>query len=648
MCGICGWAGRAPDAARLRAAMLAIEHRGPDQEGKWAGEGVMLGHRRLAILDLSEDGRQPLANDAGTVQIAFNGEIYNFRELRAQLEGRYRFRSRSDTEVLVHGYEEWGIEGLLTRISGMYAFALWDAAREVLHVARDPVGKKPLFYSLRDGLFAFASSLPSLLALLPVRPDVRPRAVQDFLQYLCVPGDESIVEGVHKLLPGHRAEFRGGGLSVHRHWVLRHDRQEHRSEAEWLERIDIEVRRAVEARLVSDVPVGVFLSGGVDSSLVTAIMAELSPGRVTTISAGFTERSHDELEHARTVAEWLATDHHEHVIRPDAMSVLPWLVHSAGEPFADPAVLPTLLLSRAARQHVSVVLTGDGGDEGFAGYAGPMIARLASPYRALVPDALRRSAIPGRLKALSNLPGKPGWVARQLRRIAVPAGGGDGLAWRYDALGERGFRGRWAGLFTDAFATELGGHRPDAYWDEVFAAADGPTDADRVLLTEMATLLPDQFLVKTDVATMAYGLEARSPLLDVGVLELAARIPVARKLGRFQSKRLLKRLAERYVPREVIYRRKQGFSVPLGSWLRGDLGQVMKEVLCSDAAVSRGIFRPDAIRLLVESHQLGREDHGQRLWTLLMLELWFRVVMDRSIAPTDDFSAALAQAGHTT
>ncbi|HSU17091.1 asparagine synthase (glutamine-hydrolyzing) [Longimicrobium sp.] len=633
MCGICGRVGR-PEPARLRASTEALEHRGPDQLGEWCGPAAMLGHRRLSVIDLSDDARQPMANEDGTVRVVFNGEIYNFQELRRQLEGRHRFRSHSDTEVVVHGYEEWGIEGLLRRASGMFALALWDDARGVLHLARDRVGKKPLYYAEDGGGLAFASTLPALLELLPAAPEVRPGAVRDFLHYLCVPGEGSFVEGVRKLPPAHRAEFRGGTLSIHSYWSLSFARQERRSEEEWLGAIDGEVRAAVGRRLVADVPIGAFLSGGVDSSLVAGVMAELSPGKVTTISAGFEEAGFSELEHARRVARHLGTDHHEHMVRADAAAVLPWLVYAAGEPFGDAATLPTMYLSQAAREHVTVALTGDGGDELFAGYPGPLLARAASTYMRVVPSALRRGALPGALRAAERAGGAAARAARRLRRLAEPARGAR-LEWVFDPLAERGFRGRLDGLLEPDFARRLPAGDADAHWLDAFARADGPTDADRVLAAEIATVLPDLMLAKADVASMAYGLELRSPLLDPALMELAARIPAGVKLAGWEPKHLLKRLAARYVPREGIYRRKQGFAVPVGAWLRGPLGRAAAGVLLDDAAASRGFFRPDAVRALLDAHRSGREEHGSRIWLLLLLELWMRIFIDRTLSPHD-------------
>lgn len=634
MCGIAGVVGRPPDREALDAALRACAHRGPDDRGAWCDGRAMLGHVRLSVLDLSPCGRQPMGSEDGGVQVVLNGEIYNFAALRAQLEHRHRFSSRTDTEVLVHGYEEWGIEGLLSRLNGMFAFALWDRGREVLHLARDRMGKKPLFYARDDGALAFASTLPALTSLLRGTRPVRPEAVLDFVMLGSIPGEHSILAGVHKLPPAHRAEWRADGMRVHRYWSLSFARQERRTPAEWLERMEAEIGAAVERRLVSDVPVGVFLSGGVDSSLVAAMMAARSARPVVTITAGFDEAGFSEAAHAARVAAHLGTEHHVHVVRPDAAALLPRLVFHAGEPFGDRAVLPTYLLAGAAREHVTVVLTGDGGDECFGGYAAPLVARLAEPYSRMVPLALRRHA-PALLSRLERVGGRPGWAARQLRRVAVPAAGRT-LRWEIDPLGERGFRGRLQGLLSDSFARQLAGHDPDAYVQRLFDGADGPTAADRALYADLMASLPDLLLVKADVATMAHAVEVRSPLLDTQVVELASRIPAADKVRGLRSKWLLKELAARYVPRDVVFRRKQGFAVPVGAWMRGLLGAPVAGLLLSSEALGRGLFRPQAVRQMVEDHRAGRADHGSRLWLLLQLELWMRMFVDRTLSPTDE------------
>ncbi len=634
MCGICGQVGSRPDVGRLQSAMERMVHRGPDQAGSWLGPGVMLGHRRLAVIDLSNDACQPMASEDLTVRLVFNGEIYNFPALRRELESRHRFRSRSDSEVLVHGYEEWGIEGLLRRVSGMFAFALWDSTRGVLHLARDRLGKKPLFYAHTGGELAFASTLPALLDLLPGTPEADPVAVAEYLVHLCVPGSRSIVSGVSKLPPGHRAEFRRDGtFLVERFWRLSFADQEKHSEAEWLDRIDTELRRAIKERLVSDVPLGVFLSGGVDSSLVAALAAQEAQGRLTTISAGFEEAAYDETPHARRVATHLGTEHHELLVRASDAAILPMLVHAVGEPFADQALLPTLFLAREARRTVTVVLTGDGGDESFAGYSNIFAAR-AAPFYKLLPEQLRRGSVSHLLERLHARGGTLGTVGQKLRALTAPSSG-SAVEWLFDPLGRRGFRGRLDGLLTDDFKARIAGHDPDEHWRRTWAEADGPTLIDRALYTELSALLPDMYLAKADSGTMAFGVEARAPLLDAGVVELAARIPAGVKVKGLQTKRLLRMLGARYMPAEMLNRRKQGFVLPTSLWMRGALGEATAAILLSEAAWRRGIFAPAAVRVLLQDHREGRADHGQRLWTLLQLELWMQMYLDRTLSQHD-------------
>ena len=632
MCGIAGWAFAPPDEPRLRRALAALAHRGPDGEGGWSSHRASLGHRRLAIIDLSNRARQPMGNDDGSVQVSFNGEIYNFKALRAALEKNHCFRSDSDTEVLVHAYEEWGIDGLLDRITGMFAFALWDERLGRLHLVRDRFGKKPLYFTVPDGSLRFASTLPALLELLRSTPPLRPDALADYLHYLCVPGDKSILEGVHKLRPAHRATYDGERLEFHRYWRLSFAGQERRRDEEWLAVIDTELRRATTERLVADVPVGVFLSGGVDSSLVTAAAVEASSGRVTTISAGFDDRASDELRWARLVAERLGTEHHEHVIRPDSAADLPWLVYAAGEPLADPALLPTMYLARAARAHVTVILTGDGGDEAFAGYASSLIGRVAPVYEGVVPGLWRRSLVPQALQWVAQQPAPVGGLARKLRRLAEAARAD--FVWHHDNLSEKSFRGRAADILHPRIVAQLTGYDPDQLWDAAYAETDGPTCADRVLHLELVTQLPDLFLTKTDAASMAHSLEARSPFLDARLIELSARIPAAAKTRRLRSKALLKRLALlKGLPRPAILRAKHGFSVPVSAWLRGPLAGISQELLIQGLG-RREIIDPPCLRRLLSEHRAGA-DHGQRLWSLLILELWLRMFLDHTLSPRD-------------
>lgn len=629
MCGICGRVGRDLRREALFAAMDRLMHRGPDASGWWLGEAAMLGHRRLSVIDLSEAGNQPLSNESGTVQAIFNGEIYNFRELRSDLEHRHLFRSRTDGEVLVHGYEEWGIDGLLNRISGMFAFAVWDDRDSVLYLARDRLGKKPLFYAMGDEGLSFASTLPAVLLLRDSTPSIRHDALRDYLSYMCVPAPKTIIEGVHKLPPAHWAEYRDGNLRLHRYWDLSFTDQDERTEDEWLGLIDAEFQRAVVSRLVSDVPLAVFLSGGIDSSLVTAYAAREVPGGIKTVSARFEDEKFDEGIHAGRVADYLGTDHEEVMIAPDVVGILPRLVFASGEPFGDPALLPLLLLAQKAREKATVVLTGDGGDEGFGGYAGPLVGRAAGMYQRVMPSWLRGGMVPWMAQAGEGLGGVAGGRFRKLRYIAEAGRPREGVRWNYDLLGRKGFQGK-----TEQVVGESAAHVDD-YWGKILAGAPANTAADRILYTELMTHLPDHLLVKTDVATMVWGQEARSPFLDVGLLELAARIPIRVKLRRFRQKYLLRRLAERWLPSDVVRRPKQAFSVPLGQWIRGPLLPLFSALLRSER-FDRGFFERQEVERLLQEHKEGRADHGQRLWLLLLFELWARMFIDGDLEPEDD------------
>lgn len=633
MCGICGTIGNLQAQARLQQAMTRMAHRGPDQHASHVTAAAALGHQRLSILDLSDQGRQPMTNEDGTLWLVFNGEIYNFAALRSQLAPNHHFRSHTDSEVLIHGYEEWGIEGLIRRIRGMFAFALWDETTATLHLVRDHLGKKPLFYTTLGGGLAFASTLPTLIDLLGTTPPVSHTAVLDYLTYLCVPSPSSIFEGVHKLPPAHRLEFRlGAAPQVVRYWQPDFRTQIVQSEEDWVAQIEDTLTEAVRDRLVADVPVGAFLSGGVDSSLVVAIMARLSDRPITTISVGFDQTALNELPYAQRVAEVCGTDHHPQVLAPDAAALLPSLVFHYGEPFADHSALPTYAVAKAARDRLKVVLTGDGGDETFAGYQHILAMRVAQQINRL-PNGLK-SALADRLRQLEQRGHRR---VRKFRWVAELAQGSQGN-YVFDPVGGRTARFSRAALLGPALQTVAATHHSDALYQAVWAAAAGPTWCDRALETDLLTHLPDALLTKVDVATMAHGLEARSPLLDLRLVELSCQIPAALKLRGWHSKALLKRLAAKYLPPEVLYRRKQGFSLPTSTWLRGELGTVLGTVLLSSAARSRGYVNPDVVSQWITHHQQGIADHGQRLWALLMLELWCQMFVDKTLSPTDSLA----------
>ncbi len=614
MCGIVGIVGPSADRAlRMRAMRDQIIHRGPDSAGEHVDACVALGVRRLRIIDLAT-GDQPMSNEDGRVWTVFNGEIYNYPELREELGARgHTFRSKSDTEVIPHLYEEHG-PAFVERLAGMFALAVWDRRDATLVLARDRLGKKPLLYRTAEGELSFASEHAALIAGLSAVPPVDPHAIRLYLRLGYVPAPYDAFQGFRKLLPAHYLVWRDGRTSVHRYWRLPDDRLE-MDEADAIAEFRRLFQRAVARRLLSDVPLGALLSGGVDSSAVVATMAGLT-SRVRTFSIGFEEAEFSELAHARRVAERFGTEHHEFVVRPDAMEVLPDLVRHYGEPYADSSALPTYYLTKMTRQHVTVALDGDGGDEVFAGYERYDAARFAAildriprPMRVAVAAGAR--ILPDSPSARSPL--------RRIRRFlgAAPVAPGP----RYL---------RWLGVFDEEALEDVldpdFDHGPRAN-GEVPGMAIGLDRADPVRAAQTIDLLlylPDDLLVKMDIASMANSLEVRCPFLDHELVEFAWRLPTSLKVRGTERKRLVKRAFDGIVPRENMYRTKQGFGVPVGVWMRGRLAEHVEDVVLSPTALARGYFRPDRLRALVHSHTHSQEDHTARLWALLMLELWHR------------------------
>jgi asparagine synthase (glutamine-hydrolysing) len=638
MCGIVGAVSAAsqpiaPEVVRRMCA--AIHHRGPDDEGFYfnrVGESgsqsqfggsasVGLGMRRLAIIDL-ETGRQPIHNEDHNIWVVLNGEIYNYRELRAELEARgHRFATASDTEVIVHAYEEYGDE-VPKRLRGMFAFALWDARRERLLLARDRVGKKPLLYSLCGGRLAFASEFQALLVHPDVGREVNPEAIADYLSFLCVPAPQTAFRAIHKLEPGHTLVWQKGEVKIERYWSLDFKSKVKIGEAEAGERAVELLRDAVRVRLMADVPLGAFLSGGVDSSAVVALMSELSASRVKTFSIGFDEKDFSEIDHARRVAERFGTEHHEFVVRPQAIEVLPMLVRHYGEPYADSSAIPTYYLAKMTRQHVTVALSGDGGDEGFAGYERYAAMRLAGGYQRL-PRFVRRQIVERALGAIPVAGASRSRLARARRFASVMNRPAD----------ERYLR--WTSAINEELKIELctrdflaqtqAALRHVAPW----FAGNGEIDVvDRALAADTFNYLPNDLLVKVDIASMAASLEARSPFLDHHLLEFAAGLPASFKLRRLTTKALLKRALRGLVPAENLTRAKMGFGVPIGHWFRTELKSYLADTILSVRAIGRGYFNREVIKHLIHEHVSGRRDYAHQLWTLLMLELWHRQFVD--------------------
>jgi asparagine synthase (glutamine-hydrolysing) len=629
MCAICGIFrvdGTAIDPARVERMRDAMALRGPDAADFGAGAGFALGHRRLAIIDLSDAGRQPMPNEDGSVQLILNGEIYNFQELQKELlAAGHRFRSRSDTEVLVHGYEEWGLDRLLSRIRGMYAFALVDQSKGQLHLARDPLGKKPLFFRWAQDEVVFASSARALTLAVNETLTIDSRAIPDLLSNLYIPGPRTFFQEVEKVRPGHSVTIdRRGGRRDHRHWApdFFHP-EEGVAEEEWLDRIDAALHVAVRRRLIADVPLGLLLSGGVDSSLVTAIAAQ-EAGSVKTFSVAADDRVLDESHYAAAVAERYHTEHHVLTVGSNVRDLLPLLVASLGEPMADASALNFLGISTLARRSVTVVLTGDGGDEGFGGYstfwAYFHAARLAGWLPSSTRPPLARAA-----EAMQGLGGPFGRASTLLRLATHP-------------VEETFAGGRWLvahernALFTEQLKTSIKGHDSAAHYRAALKNCNGATVVDRVMQAHMLTTLPDDYLAKADCASMAASVEARSPLLDQDLIELAMKIPLNVRFKGGTPKGLLRKLAYRYLPRHVIDRRKQGFVAPVGKWLRDDWQDLVQDAILGAHVERRGWFKRAALERLVAEHRAGH-DRGYVLWTLMILELWTRMTVDRTLQP---------------
>jgi asparagine synthase (glutamine-hydrolysing) len=625
MCGIAGFAGWDASDAELTRMCDAIRHRGPDDEGLRSVSGVGLGMRRLSIIDVA-GGHQPIANEDGTVHVVFNGEIYNHHELRRELERRgHRFATRSDTETIVHGYEEYG-DDVVGHLRGMFTFAIWDSRRERLLVARDRVGIKPLYYWEHAGGVAWVSELRSLLALDRFRPELDPDAVAWYLSLGYVPDPHCIFRGVKKLAPGHRFSWsRGEGLRVTEYWSPIRPEMASISEEDAVAELRRLLTDAVRSHLESEVPLGAFLSGGLDSSTVVALMAREGMQRVQTFSIGFDDAGYNEAPHAAAVARALGTDHTELVVRPDADRLVEGVVSCFDEPFSDPSALPTYLVAELARRKVTVALSGDGGDELFAGYT-----RYA--------ELMSRRTLPGAARAGLGL------VGRQLPHGAFGRN-------RILDLG-RSRRGRYAATVAIALAEREGGvARPevaarvphlDLLLDPWFARGAERDFLTQMTLVDLQTYLPGDILTKVDRTTMAVSLEARVPLLDHPLVEFAVALPSELKLRDGTGKWIFRRAIEGIVPDIVLTKPKQGFAVPLPEWFRGELRHRTEALLRPDSPIYEFV-EPRAVARLVMEHQARRRDHSWLLWRLLVLDIWVSALRTGVLGrATPMFAAAAA------
>jgi asparagine synthase (glutamine-hydrolysing) len=640
MCGIAGLISNDPEA-RIGAMLTAIEHRGRDDEGTWVtpaideqDQRVCFGHRRLSIIDTSSAGHEPMFSHDRRFVLTFNGEIYNYRELREELAAKgHAFRTQTDIEVLLTAWQEWG-EASLQRLNGMFAFALWDEKDRALFLVRDHVGIKPLYYASQGGpgSLLFASEVKSILAG-GFKAELDHESLHQFLTFLWVPDPNTLFRGIKTVPPGHLVEWRAGQLTTRQWWNVSFEEIEQgRSEQWWQERTLETLDRVVKLEMVADVPLGSFLSGGIDSSSIVAMMKPHSNGRrIETYTIGMEAEDlrydiiPDDVEWARRVNQQLDTDYHEIMLKPDVAELLPKLVYHMDEPAIDMAI-PSYLVSRAARETVRVMLSGMGGDEVFAGYPRQLAMKIAGALDP-VPQLLRRPVMRAIEYALPG--GKPGRLTAPLRNAKKFA--------RSAALD---FENRYLGYqtyFTDAakqrlYTAELQSETEtlDAYaaHRRYFASAHDAAPLNQLLYVDMKTFLPCLNLMTTDKTSMAANLEVRVPFLNREMIEFAARMPPELKLKGFKRKYILKKAAEKLLPRDVIWRKKAGFGAPIRSWLRGALRPMVEDLLSEETVKRRGLFRPQEVRRIIETNLSGREDYNLQVFQLLNLELWMRVFID--------------------
>lgn len=642
MCGIYGIltfeGGRRPDPSTLSRMGHAIEHRGPDDEGSFVDDRMLLGMRRLSIIDVA-GGHQPLTSEDGNVVVVCNGEIYNFRELRAALEkAGHRFATHSDCEVIVHLYEERG-DAFLGELEGMFGVAVWDRRRRRLIVARDALGIKPMYYSQSAGQFAFASEAKALLKLPNMRARLDPAALAQYLSvgYVCAP--HSLFEGIRKLLPGEAIVVENGATVGHRFWHLPPQVDESLSQADWAAATRAELERAVGAQMVSDVPIGAFLSGGIDSSAVVALMSRHTDRPVRTYSIGFRGSSgaelYNELPYARMVADAFKTEHHEIIVQPDVASLLPDLIWHLDEPIADAAFITTYLVSKFAREDVTVILSGVGGDELFGGYNRYKDEYYRGRYR-MIPQSMRRWLLEPIARRLPSDRHSPLLNKVRLARAFVLA----------DSLGfEERYR-RYMEVFNTAERVELlsSAAMHEDCLASAFAASGATDDLRRLMDVDLATQLPEDLLMLTDKMSMAVSLECRVPLLDQRLVQMAARMPARYRIPGGDLKHTMKMALQGILPDSILNRQKRGFGAPIGAWFKAELAPLLREVLSESALARRGLLDPEAVARVVREHERNAEDRTDHLLALLSLEIWCRMYLDGEspAALTDELRESVA------
>jgi len=628
MCGICGIFHRGKIAVsptqicRMRDFMI---ERGPDAAGYELLPEIALGHRRLKIIDFSDAASQPMTNADRSVWVVFNGEIYNFRELRKELiRAGHRFKSQSDTEVLLYGFEQWGVD-LFSRISGMFAIALYDVRQRRLLLARDRVGKKPLYFSNQNGIVYFASDIKAVLFTLPTCPELDLEALDCYLHHTCVPDEHSIIRGIQKIYPGTYTIFADGQSENFTFWEWNFDYKEKDNPAEILSKCELLIHDAVLRRTISDVPLGVMLSGGVDSSLITAILAQNVPGKIKTFTVGTRDYPLGDVLAARRVANQYDTDHHELILDFNVTDILLELVWQYGEPFADYSAIPTYLVSKVAHDYVTVMLTGDGGDEVFGGYSNQIIPFNAMIFSRLLPFPFHSLA-----KRILNLLGTNPESASILGKMLFYIDYLKGFPYTsfYNLMGFHKYR---SDLWSEPFRRILEKHDPLHPYHACFKKSAHLHPIDRVFLADYKTYLSYDYLVKIDRASMANSMECRSPFLDTDLLNFSGRIPPLLKFKNRRTKYILKKIGENYLPKDLLYAEKRGFGIPVDQWLCHQLKEVCAQIIFNKKALQRSLFNYDHIRKIWNEHCQHIYNHKHRIWALLWFELWYQMFIEKSI-----------------
>lgn len=636
MCGFSGifrWDGKRADPELLKKMNHTLIHRGPDDEGTYFSSvknpenqvQVGLGFRRLAIIDLSS-GHQPMSTAKQNNWIVFNGEIYNFLELRKDLENRgCKFLTRSDTEVILHLYELYGSQ-CVRYLRGMFAFAIWDSKNKTIFIARDRIGKKPLFYTKRENCLFFASELKAILEVPDVPKNINRESIPLYFAYQFIPSPHTIFKDIERIPPGHTLTCNGKGeIKIERYWRISQAPKKSEKVLDLCEELRHHLREATKIRLMSDVPLGAFLSGGIDSSAVVGMMAEEMSEPVKTFSIGFDESDFSELKFARLAADRFKTDHHEFVVKPETMELLPKLVWHYDQPFADPSALPSYMVANETRKHVTVALNGDGGDENFGGYLRYQADRIFH-LLATVPKPIR-SKIQTLIQGMPKFSSKNRLGRRLFRASRIleynPYEFNFKIFCYFDQEGLEE-------LFEPSVLAAIKNKNVYEYFDSLYKTSDSEEFLDQILFCDLNGYLPDCLLVKMDIASMANSLEARSPFLDHKLIEFAAKIPSKYKVKFNGCKWILKKALKGFLPDSILERKKMGFGVPLRHWFKGPLAPFLKETLLSAKARKRGYFRMDVVERLIKEHQNDQRDHSVRLWALLWFELWHTVYLDKN------------------